>query len=138
MKAALALLALAAPALAVQLSYDTVYDDASGSMDTVACSDGANGLETRFGFETFGDLPSFPHIGGAQAVDDWNSSACGSCFNLTYAPTGITVTVLAIDHADAGFNIALGAMNTLTNNQAVFLGRIDATAKQVDKSQCGL
>lgn len=35
-------------------------------------------------------------------------------------------------------NIALGAMNKLTNNQATQLGRVEATVKKVGVSQCGL
>lgn len=36
-----------ASANTVSVSYDTTYDNASGSMTTVACSDGANGLITK-------------------------------------------------------------------------------------------
>lgn len=61
---------------------------------------------------------------------------CGSCFELTY--NGVSINVLAIDHAASGFNIAEAAMNALTNNQAVALGRVTATAVQVDVSACGL
>ena len=132
---ALALLFTTAAAQGVTLSYDTAYDDASTSLATVACSDGANGLLTK-GFSTFGSLPHFPNIGGAAAIAGWNSASCGTCWQLTYS--GNSINVLAIDHAASGFNIALEAMNTLTNNQATFLGRIDATAKKVASSQCGL
>ncbi|RDX52934.1 eliciting plant response-like protein [Polyporus arcularius HHB13444] len=131
----LAFAAIVSSAFAVTVSYDETYDVASGSLTTVACSDGPNGLITK-GFSTFGSLPHFPNIGGAAAVAGWNSAQCGTCWQLTY--NGKSINVLAVDHTDAGFNIALEAMNTLTNNQAVFLGRIDATAKQVAKSQCGL
>lgn len=42
-----------------------------------------------------------------------------------------------MDHADAGtFNIALAAMNELTNNQAEFLGRVTVSYAQVATSQC--
>ncbi|KAH9857545.1 immunomodulatory protein [Lenzites betulinus] len=133
---AFAALALFVPsALGVTLSYDQAYDNGSSSLATVACSDGANGMLTK-GFSTFGSLPHFPNIGGAAAVAGWNSAQCGTCWQLTY--NGKSITVLAIDHADAGFNIALGAMNTLTNGQATQLGRIDVTSKQVAASQCGL
>ena len=132
---ALALLAIAAPALGVTLSYDEAYDNASASLATVACSDGANGLLTK-GFSTFGSLPHFPNIGGAQAVAGWNSAACGSCWQLAY--NGKSINVLAVDHADAGFNVAKGAMDTLTNGQAAALGRIDVAATQVAASACGL
>ena len=132
---ALALLAVAAPALGVTLSYDEAYDNASASLATVACSDGSHGLLTK-GFSTFGSLPHFPNIGGAAAIAGWNSASCGTCWQLTY--NGKSINVLAVDHADAGFNVAKGAMNSLTNGQAEKLGRIDVTAKQVAASKCGL
>ena len=128
------LAALAAPILADTVSFDTVYDDPSTSLDEVACSDGPNGLITK-GFTTFGSLPT-KNIGGAAAVAGFNSPQCGSCWELTF--NGTSINVLAIDHAGSGFNIAEGAMNALTNNQAAFLGRVDATATQVNASACGL
>ena len=66
----------------------------------------------------------------------WNSPQCGTCWQLTYNNTSINV--LAIDHVAAGFNIAEAALNSLTNGQAVQLGRVDADAVQVDVSLCGL
>ncbi|KAG6840617.1 hypothetical protein C0991_005516 [Blastosporella zonata] len=127
-------------ALAVTLSYDQTYDNSGQSLNTVACSDGPNGLITA-GFTTFGSLPKFPYIGGAQAVAAWDSPNCGTCWNLTYTnPKGVSksISVLAVDHTDTGFNIALEAMNVLTANQATFLGRVDVTAAQVAASVCGL
>ncbi|KAJ2969291.1 hypothetical protein NUW54_g12999 [Trametes sanguinea] len=82
--------------------------------------------------------PELPQHRRRGSIAGFNSPNCGSCWKLTYAGTGKSINVLAIDHAGAGFNIALEAMNTLTNNQGVFLGRIDATATQVDDSECGL
>ncbi|KAF8894772.1 Asp f 13-like protein [Infundibulicybe gibba] len=139
--AALASLSIALLPLvsAVSVSFDPVYDNASGSLTTVSCSDGSNGLINR-GFSTFGSLPKFPHIGGAVAVEGFNSVNCGTCWQLTFTTGGVTrsVNVLAIDHASPGFNIAEGAMNDLTGGQAVQLGRIDAAAVQVASSVCGL
>lgn len=126
-------------ALAETLSYDTTYDASSGSLATVACSDGANGLLTR-GFTTFGSLPKFPFIGGASAVTGWNSTGCGTCWQVDYTSNNTTtsINVLAIDVATAGFNVAEAAMNNLTNNLAVELGRITVTSTQVAASVCGL
>ncbi|KAL7282975.1 hypothetical protein ACG7TL_002393 [Trametes sanguinea] len=133
---AIAALALFVPsALGVTVSYDQTYDNSGASLATVACSDGTNGLLTK-GFSTFGSLPHFPNIGGAAVIPGWNSDQCGTCWQLTY--NGKSINVLAIDHAESGFNIALEAMNTLTGGQAVQLGRVDATATQVAASQCGL
>ena len=133
--AAVSLLSLAVLSGATSVAYDENYDNSGQSLNTVACSDGSNGVE-NLGYTTFGSLPDFPYIGAAAAVSGWGSAECGTCWELAW--DGNTINVLAIDHAIEGFNIALGAMNTLTNNQATFLGRIDAQAQQVDPSQCGL
>ncbi|KAI0355118.1 Cerato-platanin [Trametes cingulata] len=136
--AALVSALLAVPAVlgaTVSVSYDEVYDNASGSLSTVACSDGEHGMLTK-GFTTFGSLPTFPNIGGAPAIAGWNSEACGTCWQLTH--NGTSINVLAIDAGGKGFNIALSALNKLTNGTAVQVGRINATATQVNASACGL
>jgi hypothetical protein len=145
-------------ALADTVAYDETYDSASTSLNVVvrmnslllsrvlaqfslftqACSNGVNGLESK-GFTTLGSLPKFPFIGAAGAVEGWNSVNCGTCWQLTYAGTKKTINVTAVDHAGPGtFNIALEAMNFLTNNQAVELGRVTVTSNKVANSVCGL
>jgi hypothetical protein len=47
MNLATLLLAAASSALAVTVSYDTIYDNNKQSLDAVACSDGENGLESK-------------------------------------------------------------------------------------------
>ncbi|KAF7312335.1 hypothetical protein MIND_00246600 [Mycena indigotica] len=132
----------AAGALADTVAYDETYDVGSNSLDIVACSDGVNGLETRFGFKKFSDIPKFPFIGAVGAVEGWNSAHCGECWQLTYTPASgakKTINVLAVDHAAPGtFNVALSAMNALTNNQAKQLGRVNVAATKVASSVCGL
>lgn len=118
------------------VSYDTGYDQAGRSLTEVSCSDGPNGLITRYKWHTQGEIPKFPNIGGVQAVAGWNSPSCGTCWRLEYK--GNKVNVLAVDHAAAGYNIGLAAMNTLTKGQAVALGRVDAKATQVNPSECGI
>jgi Cerato-platanin len=73
---------LVASALADTVSFDNTYDNSAGSLATVACSDGANGLLSRF--PTFGTLPTFPNIGGAQAVVAHGSPNCGTCWQLSF------------------------------------------------------
>lgn len=136
----LVIIAVALPALtlATSVTYDTVYDNGSQSLNAVACSNGENGLETR-GFTTFKSLPSFPYIGGASAVAGWNSPNCGTCWELTYTNSKgkkKSINVLAVDHAGTGFNIALKAMNDLTGGQAKQLGRVNVVSKQVAASNC--
>ncbi|KAG2748327.1 Cerato-platanin [Suillus brevipes Sb2] len=137
-----AALATCATATSYSLSYDTHYDTGSNSLNTVACSDGSNGLESR-GYTTFNSIPNFPYIGGAPQITGWNSAYCGSCWQITYTSPSVTATkyVTAIDVGDEardGFNLSLEAMNGLTGGQAESLGRVTVTATQVDESNCGL
>ncbi|KAK2012197.1 cerato-platanin [Colletotrichum eremochloae] len=125
-----------AAAAAISVSYDTGYDDGARSLTAVSCSDGTNGVMSKYGWQTQGQVAGFPHIGGADVIGGWNSPNCGTCWQLSY--NGKSINVLAIDHAGSGFNIALGAMNELTNGQAAQLGRIEAQATQVGLNACGL
>ncbi|EJT76087.1 SnodProt1, partial [Gaeumannomyces tritici R3-111a-1] len=131
----LSIFALTSAASAVSVSYDTGFDDGSRSLTAVSCSDGQNGLMTRYGWQTQGQIPRFPYIGGAPAVGGWNSPGCGTCWRLSW--NGRSINVLAIDRA-SGFNIALDAMNALTNGQAIGLGRVEADVQQVSAGDCGL
>ncbi|KAF2751282.1 eliciting plant response-like protein [Sporormia fimetaria CBS 119925] len=126
----------AASTFAIRVSYDTGYDDASRSLTSVACSDGRNGLITRYRWNKQGDIPNFAYIGGYQGIAGWNSPQCGTCYALTYQ--GKTINVLAIDHTLNGFNIAQKALDDLTGGNAVQLGWVDAQAVQVDLSSCKL
>ncbi|KAG2075794.1 Asp f 13-like protein [Suillus decipiens] len=116
--------ATCALATSYSLSYDTNYDLGSNLLDTVACSDGSNGLESR-GYTTFNSIPNFPYIGELGILP--------SVTNTVYV-TAIDVG----DEAQDGFNLSLEAMNSLTGGQAEFLGRVTVTATQVDESNCGL
>ena len=119
----------------VSVSYDQAYDNGAASLTTVSCSDGVNGLLAK-GYTTFNSLPSFPNIGGTSAVPGWNSDQCGTSWSLAYNRT--TVHVLAVDSALNGWNVALQAMNNLTNGHAQMLGRVNAVATLVNSSLCGL
>jgi hypothetical protein len=56
------------------VSYDTGYDDASRSLTSVSCSDGANGLITKYGWQNQGAVAGFPRIGGYMGIAGWNSA----------------------------------------------------------------
>ncbi|EPS98394.1 hypothetical protein FOMPIDRAFT_124824 [Fomitopsis schrenkii] len=116
---------------AVSVSYDEIYQTASESTNYVACSE----ILQAAGQTTFGQVPDFPYIGGASVVTGFDAPYCSTCWNLTYESN--TIHVYVIDSAGDGFNIALDAMNLLTNNQSEFYGRVNATATQVDDSVCG-
>ncbi|KAG8428197.1 hypothetical protein J3459_005983 [Metarhizium acridum] len=125
---------MAATASAVRVSWDAGYDKADRSLTEVACSGGKRGLMPTY--QKQGDLPNFPSIGGAAAIGAWGSNDCGSCWKLDY--DGLSIKVLAIDHAGDGFNIGQAAMNALTNGRAVEFGHVDATATPLTPQECGL
>lgn len=122
-------------ARSVAVRYDPEYDNRNVSLTAVACSDGKNGLITK-GYKTFGDLPNFPYIGASNVVKGYNSASCGSCWELT--TTTNTIYVIAIDRAGDGFNIAGMALEQLGGQEAIEAGKINAAAKRVAGSNCGL
>ncbi|QYT04788.1 Epl1/Sm1 [Trichoderma simmonsii] len=127
---------LAVASTATYVSYDTGYDDPSRSLNDVSCSDGPNGLITKYHWQTQGQVSNFPYIGGVQGIT-WNSPQCGTCYKLTYG--GRSIHVLAIDAAyNGGFNIALKALNELTDGNAIAFGHVDAVVTQVSTKECGM
>lgn len=117
------------------LSYDPNYDNGNLSLDQVTCSNGANGLETK-NYTTLDSLPTFPNVGGVYTVEGWNSTQCGTCYAVTYGST--TVNILAVDKSVSGFTVSEAAMNTLTGNQAIGLGRVDVSFVQIPAATCGM
>ena len=118
----------------LRATYDATFDNKAGSLNSVACSNGPNGLVSRF--PTFGDIPNFPFIGGAFDVV-WNSPNCGGCWNITNPTTGVSIQMTAIDTAAGGFNIAQEAFEQLNGGQ-IGQGVIDVVANKVAASVCGL
>nr|AAB00101.1 19 kDa antigen [Coccidioides posadasii] len=102
------------------LSYDTHYDDPSLPLSGVTCSDGDNGMITK-GYNTAGEIPNYPHVGGAFTVETWNSPNCGKCYKVTY--NAKTIFLTAIDHSNSGFNIAKKSMDVLTNRTGRGIGQ---------------
>lgn len=96
MQFTIAALSFASIASAISVSYDTGYDDASRSLTAVSCSDGANGLITKYGWQTQGAVAGFPRIGGYSGIAGWNSAqVCGQLpFPLSYSLTSLKVRYL--------------------------------------------
>lgn len=129
-----------APADTYAISYDTMYDQRKTSLSTVTCSTGQYGLLT-LGYNTFGDLPHFPFIGGAPQIDSWDSPYCGTCWELTYTDSlgiSFSLSLAAINAAQGGFDISLEGLNGLTSGNALTLDGVSITAVQVSATDCGL
>lgn len=121
------------------VTYDTEYDNPDISLTAVACSNGKNGMLTK-GYQIFGKIPGFPNIGAASAVEGYDSTSCGSCWELTYTKsdkTTKTIYMTAIDHSGGGFNVAGAALKKLGGQEAVDAGHIEVTSKRVARTYCG-
>ena len=118
----------------LRATYNATFDDKAGSLNSVACSNGPNGLASRF--PTFGDIPNFPFVGGAFDVE-CNSPNCGGCWNITNPTTGVSIQITAIDTATGGFSIAQEAFEQLNGGQTGE-GVVDVVANKVAPSVCGL
>jgi hypothetical protein len=109
------------------VTYDPVYDNPDGSMNTVACS---SPLQPQYPY--FDDIPNFPYIGGAYDVE-FGSPNCGACWNLTNSENGVFIYLTAIDRAANGFNIGVSAYNTLKGDGE----DVTVDAVKVPPSSCG-
>ena len=59
--------------LAERIAFDPGYDNANRPLTDVACSDGDNGVISKYKYATQGNIPSFPNIGASDTIKMWNS-----------------------------------------------------------------
>ncbi|KAH9842136.1 Cerato-platanin [Teratosphaeria destructans] len=130
---ATALLAAASGATATRVAYALPYGSKDTRLTDTSCGSGTNGLTTKYGWQTIGDIPA-KYVGGASDINKYNSDQCGNCYRIDY--NSKTVYMLAIDFAGNGLNIAQGGLDELTNGNAYNLGTIDATVTKVDTTFC--
>jgi len=132
-------IALIAIPLADSAAYCTYHNYNSGdSLTTVACSDGINGIMTKFGYSNLS--PMYPYVTAFSGAT-WNSPNCGRCVRLTSG--GRTVHLTVIDQCgpapggyDAHFDIAPPAFRELFGDAGVNAGVQPADWQFVDSSNC--
>ena len=122
--------------------YDEFYDGNLNSLNSVACSTGDYGLIT-YGYNTFGQIPTYPMIGGAPQIQGWNSPNCGTCWNLTYTdPHGgsssVTFTAINLSGDPGRYTISFAGMDELTNGNALTLDGASISATQLPESACAI
>jgi hypothetical protein len=120
-----------------RVTYDSTYDISTWPLTSTACSNGVNGLTAKW--PTLGKIPNFPFLGGIPVLT-WNSTLCGTCWQLVYvAPSGTTqsITITAVDAAYS-FNIGKGAFTALAGSAGVAAGSVVATAVQLAPAKCGI
>ncbi|KAF8467143.1 Cerato-platanin-domain-containing protein [Russula ochroleuca] len=116
-----------------EATFSYAYDNPNTSTNTVACSNGQNGLASRF--PTLGDIPSFPFIGGAFDVV-WNSPNCGGCWKVTNIANNASIHFTAVD-TSSSIDLSEQAFKAL-NNGVIGNGVLNVTAGKIPRSVCGL
>ncbi|KZV70898.1 Epl1 protein, partial [Peniophora sp. CONT] len=127
MKFIAAAFALAAVVAATDVRFDPIYNTPGESTDVVACSNLADQ------FPTFSSFPTYPSIGGAQAISGFADPDCGTCYNITF--NGKSQLFTAIDVAGDGIVTSETSYSALADPAT---GEINASVVQVDKSLCGM
>ncbi|KAK6520468.1 hypothetical protein TWF506_000722 [Arthrobotrys conoides] len=98
------LLLLVACVSASFLKYDSNYSYARNlPLTSFACSDGANGLITKFHVNTLSELRSKlkpgVQVAAHKFVQKWNSPSCGTCLYARNPKTNLGFYFIAIDVA---------------------------------------
>jgi hypothetical protein len=125
--AILALLAPAASAVTVSLTFDGMYATADQPLSTFSCP----GL---FGAERVNQLAAWPNVTATAFIERNLSPNCGTCWQVTYQ--GRSINLLAIDHAPQGFTASPFTVNWLTSGTGITNGRVDVDVTQIDPSEC--
>ncbi|KAK6345146.1 hypothetical protein TWF718_007075 [Orbilia javanica] len=110
------LLLLVACASASQLKYDPNYSYARNlPLTSFACSDGANGLITKFKgtvqnlSQLRTKLKPNVQVAAHKFVTGWNSPACGACFRARNPKTNLWFNFIAIDVARDGVETVIAS-----------------------------
>lgn len=119
----------------ITVTYDPIYDELSRPLSEMACWDKDTGLGDDHGKHIQANVPCSMII-AIDTISSPKSAGCMSCWILEYEDRARPF--LALDHADSGFVVSLGGMNSLTAGKAERLGRIDANATEVELLNCGL
>ncbi|TPX72643.1 hypothetical protein SpCBS45565_g00403 [Spizellomyces sp. 'palustris'] len=122
-----------------QTAYATYHMySADQSTSTVACSDGANGLQQK-GHNNLSKL--YPYVMAASFIQ-WNNPQCGQCIRVTNVASGKSVQMTVIDGCGpiAGYNthfdMAPEAFNEIDNGAGYRDGHMVVTYEKVGDSPC--
>jgi len=123
------------------LKYDGKYD-ASSSLDlhTVSCSDGANGLLTKYNppvqntQQLRTKLKSGVYLAAAQAP--WNSPKCGLCWKAVGAKTKREAYFVTIDNSAPTIVGGQDLFSVLSPSRSTSEGVLDVYVYQRPSSEC--
>lgn len=108
-------------------------------LTTVACSNGINGLITKFGYSDLSSL--YPYVGAASFAT-WNSPECGGCWQLQNGAKKISITVIdqcfstgeSLNYVH--FDISLDAFTELGGQSAIHQGHMKVSFLKLSSDPC--
>ncbi|KAH7303670.1 Cerato-platanin [Stachybotrys elegans] len=104
---------LVSPAVAATLRHDASYNFATNlPLTSFACSDGANGLITKYRVQNVAQLrqrlrPNI-YIAASPSIPGWNSPQCGSCFKARNPQNNKSITFVGVDTSRNTGNVVTG------------------------------
>jgi len=127
----LSMVALASAKSAL-VTWDGIYDQPMTSVYSFSCGDY---LKNK-GMTMLDMIPTFPDVGSARAIAGWNSPNCGTCYKLSYTPSGgsprrIIITAISTAQGNQDFVISKSGLDYLTNWKADALGSVTVDATLV-------
>mmetsp|Transcript_4306 Transcript_4306/g.12009 ORF Transcript_4306/g.12009 Transcript_4306/m.12009 type:complete len:276 (-) Transcript_4306:380-1207(-) len=106
----------------------------------LSCSDGANGLITRWGYDKIRRM--WPYVAAVSNLQ-WNSPVCGTCYELYAESTGNTVYVTAVDkvalpgeNGELHFDMSKPSFDELLGEDGYRDGHGYSSFREVDSSKC--
>jgi len=70
------------------------------------------------------DIPTWPDVGSARAIEGFNSKNCGNCYKLTYKGIWVKITAISTAQGAHDFVVSKNTLNFLTGGKADALGSI--------------
>lgn len=127
---------------ATTLKYDSHYSIPTNlQLTAFACSDGPNGLITKYGVSTVAQLQTKlqPNtvIAATPFIAGWNSPQCGSCYQARNPQNNKSIKFVGVDKAGAGI-VVTGpvAFSTLSRSGSTAEGSFLVYITQLPLKDC--
>lgn len=132
---------LASPAEATVLKYDPLYDYSTNTpLNLFACSDGANGLITRYKVNTLqqlrAKLKSNVHVAAMASIAGWNSVRCGECYRVRNPKNNKTLKIVAVDRSTPAVVAGTLPFKTLSPSGSLDEGSLIVYLTALPASDC--
>jgi hypothetical protein len=126
--------------IAEPLKYNREYDYAQNTALTLfSCSDGANGLMTRYGVNNLQQLRNKlqpnTYVGASPAVTGWNDPNCGRCFRATNPSNNKALNFVVIER-NSGVVTGEEGFRLLSPSGTISEGTLTVNVAELPSQSC--